>query len=246
MPTWDKSLFDTLYSSNGWPHGIQGAKKVPRFHYNWYGMQPQIQAQVERYIGLPGFAQVSDIAIIGGGYGWTAEVLSEYGINAISVETSPHILSTKDGSEEAELRTTLSSLGFDPDGLNRGALGVRFVDPTNPSTYTNPWSHWLRPARTTATVVDEDLSTNGSRRSVRQALGNNIDAIVTEFALDCMDTENDALTLIERCEQLRPNPATSVIHMVMKTPVPGFYEQADWASLVSSNGYNHTVIPVGG
>jgi hypothetical protein len=250
---WDKTLYDTLYSCNGWPYGIRGATRVPRFHYNWFGQQHSMQTMVERYLALPGFAQVSDVAIIGGGYGWTAELLESQGINAISVDTSPHILSTKDSSEEQELRDTLTALNFDPDRLNDGPAGIRFMSPDDPNAWVNPWTYWLRPdgKRTSKTVVDEDLSTTTSRNNVKSALGNNIDAIVTEFAIDSFEAGDDAgsLQLVERCEQLRPNPACAVIHLIEPNPADVFLNvktASAWRTLLDTNGYNHVIVDMQG
>ena len=251
MAVWDKTLFETMYSCNGWPYGIRGSSRVPRFHYNWFGMIPATRNVVDMYVTMPGFAQLSDVAIIGGGYGWTAELLSTYSINAISIDTSPHIINTKDTSEEAEIRDYLTQLGFDPDRLNDGPAGIRFMSPDDPNAWVNPWDYWLRAdgVRTAVTVVDEDLSTNGSRRNVRQALGNNIDGILTEIVLDSMETENDALVFIERCEQLRPNPAVNVVHLVMDGHSdPRFlsYTKEQWRALLDANGYNHWVVNLRG
>jgi hypothetical protein len=246
MPVWDKALFESLYSCNGWPYGIRGASRVPRFHYNWFGNIPSTRAMVDRYLALPGFAQLSDVAIVGGGYGWTAELLS---INAISIDTSPHIINTKDTSEEAELRDYLTQLGFDPDRLNDGLAGIRFMSPDDPNAWVNPWDYWLRAdgVRTSVTVADEDLSTNGSRRNVRTALGNNIDAILTEFAIDSMDAGDDAasLALVERCEQLRPNPACTVVHLIEPNPsdlVLNVKTAAEWRTLLDANGFTDHVV----
>lgn len=249
MPVWDKTTFDSMYSGNGWPYGIRGATRVPRFHYHWFVQRQGIQNNVDRYLALPGFAQVSSVAIVGGGYGWTAEILATHGITAISVDTSPYILATQNVSEEQELRDCLVAGGFDPDLGD----GVQYMSPDDPNATTNPWTHWLRPdgVRTSITVVDEDLATNGSRRNVRQALGNNLDAIVTEFAIDSMDAGDDAasLALIERCEQLRPNPACTVVHLIEPNPfdtVLNVKTAQEWRALLDANGYNHVVIDMRG
>lgn len=254
MLVWDRALYETQYTGNGWPYGIRGSRSVPRFHYQWFAQRAATQAMVDRYITLPGFAQVSDVAIVGGGFGWTCELLAQHGINAISVDVSPYILATKDTSEEGELRDHLIAGGFDPDRLNEGAAGIRFMSPDDPNAWVDPWAYWLRPGniRTAATVVDEDLMTNGSRRAVRQTLGNNIDAIVTEFSVDAMEAGDDAsaLALVENCEQLRPNPACTVIHLVGPNPNEVFLNvkpTEEWRALLDANGYtDHYVVDLRG
>jgi hypothetical protein len=200
---------------------------------------------------MPGFSQLSDIVIIGGGYGWTAEILIQNGINATVVDTSDHIINTYNTSEEQELREYLIGQGFDPDRLNDGAVGIRFMSPENPQAWVNPWEYWLRQdgVRTSVPILDEDLSTQGSRRNVINAGERRPDAILTEIVMDSMETEEDALVFVERCEQLRPNPSTNVIHVVMDGhDAPGFisYTKEEWRSFLDSNGYNHAVVSMRG
>lgn len=245
---WDRALFESLYRSNGWPYGVRhgpNGNKIPTFHYHWRPQQPRIQRLVNRYLSLPGFDQVSDVAIVGGGFGWTAEVLANNGINVISVETGDYVANTYNTSEEGELRELITNQGLDPDNL---PLLISPNDPNTPASNTEIWDYWLHPSgqRTSAQIVFEDLSTNGSRRNVRQALGNNIDAILSEFVIDSVETEADALVLIERCEQLRPNPACTVIHMVHKDGVvPEFIAGplSYFRNLLDVNGYtDHWVV----
>lgn len=245
MPVWDKAFFESQYTGNGWPYGIRGKTYVPRFHYNWFNVRLSAAAYVSRYLELPGFAQLSDVAIIGGGYGWTCEALAAHGINAISIDTSDHIINTYNTSEEAELREYLTARGFDPDLGD----GVVYMSPDDPNSPCNPWDFWLRPdgVRTSVAILDEDLSTNGSRRNVRQALSSNMDAIVTEYAIDSMDAGDDAasLALVERCEQLRPNPACTVIHVIGENPddvILNVKSPAEWRALLDANGYTDHVV----
>lgn len=234
---WNEALYKEMYRSPSWMWGVRNSSRIPAFHYHWFTQQNSQQAIIEKFLALPGAAQVSDLAIVGGGFGWTAELLESYGINAISIDTSSYIQNTKAVSEEQELRSALTEQGFDPDNL------PIFIGPDY-NTPVNPWNYWLRPdgVRTSKPVLPEDLSSNGSRRSVRQALGNNIDAILTEFALESVETEAEALTIVERCEQLRPNPACQVIHMV--TGPPGdprllTYTPQEWRTVLNNNGFNN-------
>ena len=236
---WDKHLFEEEYKCNGWPYGIR-FHRVPIFHYNWFGQQRMTQANVNRFFALPESNKFKDVAIVGGGFGWTAEVLKSYDINAISIDTSSHILSTKNTSEEDELREYLIKFDFDPDNL------PEMMSPENPNEVCDPWDYWLRPdgKRTSTTVIDEDMSTTGSRNSIKASMNNKIDLILTEYALESSETENDALSFIERCEQLRPNPAVKVIHQVTDPPHNSYFVSKtplEWRALLDSNGYNHVI-----
>jgi len=244
VAVWDKAKFDSMYRLPAWQWGVRNHHRVPTFRYNWFVMKATTQRIVDQYFSMPGWAQISNIAIVGGGYGWTAEALEAQGVNVVVVERSPHIIGTINTSEEQELRDTLTADGWDPDNL------PVFIGP-DWNTPVDPWTYWLRPdgVRSSATVVDEDLSTNGSRRNVRQALPSNKDAIITESALDSQDTESEALVLIERCEQLRPNPNCNVVHLV--SPGAGGpdllnYTIEEWRSLLDANGFNHWVADLAG
>jgi len=249
MPVWNKETFDRYYFTNGWEYGIIGKNYRPAFRYNWYGMKSFVKTHVSFYLDLPGFQSVSDVAIVGGGYGWTCEVLSEFGINSVSIDVSPHIINTYNTSEEGDLRSYLIELGFDPDLGD----GVVYISPDDPNAGCNPWDYWLRQdgVRTSANILDNDLSTNGQRRSVRQALGNNIDAILTEYALDSSDEGDDTspLVLAERCEQLRPNPSCSVVHIIVGNAVPGSglntKTVSEWSSFLAANGFSDHIVVSG-
>lgn len=242
---WDKTLYDQVYRLPLWPWGVRNYPRTPYGHYHWFSTQQMMNNTLSLMMKAPGFAQVSDVAIVGGGFGWTCDLLSGLGINAKCVEVSPYILSTMNNSEEQELRDSLTEFGFDPDNLPV-LIGPDYNTPVN------PWDHWLRGdgrKSTSGIVLSEDLSTNTSRRNVRQALGNNLDAIVSEFVLDSQENEADALVIIERCEQLRSKPATAVIHLVTDgQDDPRFidYTKEQWRTVLDTNGYNHYIVDVYG
>jgi len=244
---WDKATFDTMYTCTGWKWGVRNYPRVPRFHYHWFGQQGMVQAIVDRYQSVPGFNSIQDIAIIGGGFGWAGEALTQLGKNVVTVDTSDYILNNKDTSEEVELRAALAETGFDPDNLPV-MIGPDYNTPVD------PWSYWLRPdgKRTSVNILGEDLSTTASRRNVRQALGNKVDVIVTEYAIDSMDAGDDAasLTLVERCEQLRPNPSCTVVHIIEPNPsdvVLNVKTAEEWRTLLDANGYtDHRIVASAG
>lgn len=241
MLTWDRTLFEELYSGPGWTWGVRGVTRLPRFHYHRFVQEPRLRRMVGGLLAQPGFAQVSHVAIMGGAFGWSAEVLAESGITAISVDTGDYVVAERAGSEEAELRALLTAQGWDADNL----AGI-FIDPNDPnSTIADPWPYWVRPSRATVTVADEDLSTTASRRNVRQALSNNMDGILTEFLLDGMETDAEALVIAERAEQLRPNSNVNVVHLVggggPGDPRLVTKTLQGWKDLLVANGFNHAV-----
>ena len=79
----------------------------------------------------------------------------------------------------------------------------------------------------------------------------NMDAILTEFVLDAMETDAESLVIVERAEQLRPNPAVTVVHLVADSaegdPRLNNKTLADWRAFLDANGFNdHWVITAAG
>jgi len=255
-PVYDKATYDAQYSVRAWDHGVRDQSRIPRHHYNWFVQTQGPFARLKRHVTAltagPGWAQLSDIAIIGGGFGWTAELLLEIDptLNIINVETSPHVINTLATSEEADLRQYLIDDGFDPDNINF------LVDPNDYSrTLTNAeaWAYWLRPdgVRGTTTTLDNDLSTNGQRREIRTTLGGNVDALVTEITLDALSTEAEIDNFLDYVEKTRPNPACAVIHLIEYTPRTdlGYISKTreEWGIYLTDRGYgNHYVMATDG
>ena len=242
---YDKALYDEQYSSPAWVHGVRGQSRIPRFHYNWFNQSQGPYARLPKIANLisngPGWASFTNVAIVGGGFGWTAELLLEAKptLNIVNVETSPHVTGAI-GSEEAELRQYLIDDGFDPDNIDF------LVDPLDPSrTLTNAeaWAYWLRPdgQRTSITTLDNDLANNKKRKDVRDALPGSMDAIITEISLDAQQTDQEIATFLERVELLRPNPACTVVHVVEYTPADlGYISKTvpDWGVYLDALGYS--------
>lgn len=246
--TWDKALFDELYTATGWRYGVRLSSMTPRFHYQWCVQKFRLQTTLTSMLTLPGFAQVSDVAVIGGGFGWLSELLQAQGINVINVETSEYVLANVAVSEEADLRGYLTSQGFDPDNLHDQ---IRFMSPDDPNLELASgeiWQHWLHPSggRSVITPASENISSNAGRNAIKRALSNNMDAIITEHLLDSMSTDAEVLSVCADVQALRPNPAVAVIHLVDDS------DQGDprlvsktiegWRALLDANGFtNHYV-----
>lgn len=95
------------------------------------------------------------IAIIGTGFGWEVEIATRLGYVAIGVETSPYVELVRGTSYEADYRIMLVENGLDPDADAGAAL----------------LAEWLIDGRTTATILNEDLSTRASLSAVKSSLG---------------------------------------------------------------------------
>mgnify|MGYP001057989074 CR=1 FL=1 len=257
---YDKALYDLHYSVPAWQSGFRypggSATGKPRHHYNWF-VQSQLpfarlKNNVNALIGGPGWASFTDVAIIGGGFGWTAELLKEAkpSLNVINIEVSQHVINNLNVSEEADIRAYLIADGWNPDDL---ASQITFMSPTDPNAELAPgeiWNYWLRPdgVRSSITTLDNDLSNNPTRRAVRTALGGNIDALITEIALDAHETEAEIDNFLDVVEQTRPNPACTVVHLIEYTAQQLGYiskTKADWGTYLTARGFgNHYIVDV--
>jgi len=249
MLIWDKTLYDALYSVRAWEHGVRDFPRIPRHHYSWFVQQPRIlrtKNVITNLLAQPGFSQVSDLCIVGGGMGWTTELLVAAGINVINVDTSPYVSGNWQTSEETEIRAWLTADGFDPDNL------PAFADPVDPNAdVVDIWAHWLHPSGGRVgldgtRMVFEDISTSAGRRAVRRdyALPNNIDAIMTELALDGFDQadgDGPVINFVANVDALRPNPACQVVHIIEHNPFDVLMINktlADWKAWLTLNGFS--------
>jgi len=256
---YDKALYDLHYSVPAWQSGIRfpgNAPPIPRHHYNWF-VQSQLpfarlKNNVNALVNGPGWASFTDVAIIGGGYGWTAELLKDAkpNLSVINIEVSPHVINTLATSEETDIRQYLIDDGFDPDNLQDQ---ITFMSPVDPNLELVPgeiWNYWLRPdgLRSSITTLDNDLSSNGQRRAVRTALGGNVDALITEISLDAHETEAEIDNFLDLVEQTRPNPACQVVHLIEYTPSDLGYiskTKEDWGTYLTARGFgNHYIVSV--
>ncbi len=249
---WDKTTFDEMYSGVLWAHGVRGSPKVPSVAgYYKFTQQNQTASVVAGILAQPGFAQVTDLIILAGGFGWIAEALIANGVNVVVVDTSPYVQANIGISEETEIRAALTDRGFDPDNL------PILMDPNDPNAiFTgDPYPLWtnngVRTSLTASDILNENLQNNGSRKRVRDALPGPVDAILTEFLLESSENDIEAAELATLAEDLRQNPAQTVVHLVTGggagDPRLNFKTQAEWKSFLTGLGFgDHIVATVGG
>jgi len=258
MPlVWNKALYDQLYSE-AIRHGL-ALRNFHRFapaHYQWHVQKLRLQQTMDKMLALPGANQFGNIAIVGGGFGWTSEYLATKGISAVSVETSSYIVDNENVSEEAELRgymdadPVLIAAGYN-SGNNFFDTFAGFVDVATDQTLAPGaiWGRVLHPSggRTSIPVEAEDLQGNASRNRVRQRFSGNLNAIVTELALDGfgLDDEAGIVGLCDACATLRPNPACQIIHIVEYNEFDQLMINktlADWRAWLNSHGFSNQIV----
>jgi hypothetical protein len=243
---YDKAFFDRWYGYDVEVWGIEGGgRNSVRVRYHAHHIRPYLNGL---YTGmrsnLPGFAQVSNVAIVGGAFGWAGDYLNALGVNVVTVDTSPYVQATKLTTEEAELRAVIAERGLDPNTATMlGPQGERL----NILAYLMGNQASVG-RRTTQTVLNESMNTQNSRRNVQRALPATMDAIVTEDTLSSF-TDAELPGFLANVNALRPNPACTVVHLITVVPEgldPAGYgvgtpfnwkTKAQWRALLDSLGY---------
>jgi hypothetical protein len=245
---YDKAFFDQWYGYDVEVWGVEGSRPSVRVHYHSHHIRPYLNAMYTRVeTEGPGWAQVSNVAIVGGAFGWAGDFLMSRGINVVTVDTSPYVQTAKGTTEEAELRACIARAGLDPTTATMiGPTGERI----NMLAYLLA-GQGSAGARTTQTVLTEGLATTNSRRNVQRALPANMDLIVTEDALSSF-TDAELPGFLANVNALRPNPACTVLHILTVVPEgrdPAGYgvgtpfnwkTKAQWRAKLDSLGYGPT------
>lgn len=252
MADWsNRAAFEGYYKVLAEKCGRPNTRPPIYLHYNdWhYGEgQRRLAANLKDAASLVGPA-----VVIGAGFGWTVEGLLALGVTAIGTDISGYIHSAKLTSEEADIRDYCARAGVDPD--TDMVLGPS----DHPKAVFSDNNWWIRPLdwwlmrsagpRTAALVIDEDSSTNPSRRAVQLALGSDIAHIVTEELLNSVD-DATALTVCDYIEQARTSKLSvsgCTVHHMLSPLQPGGRQSpdlnwktyADWRAFLDAAGFAH-------
>ena len=231
---WTKELFDLAYDIGAEPGGHPNTRQEIRLHYNRYVLYPEMLKRAQFFIAHFGLTAADRVLVVGGGFGWTAEALSDLGIETICADVSAYIQNTKGTSEDSEVAAAITAVGLDPSS---GEGMVHF--------------NRLRGngVRTRATVLNEDSSNNASRNRVKRAFSSDITLIITE---DLVTSLSDA-----ECAQVQgfiTNYAVQrICHFVTEfaNPNPPFNfnskSLAEWkavfpTSTIVADGYPYRVL----
>jgi hypothetical protein len=230
-----RASWDASYDIGGEPWGHPNTRPEVRLHYNRFTMEKAIKKRCDRMLErVPRFAQARDILIVGGGFGWAAEHFRDLGRNVVVTDISVWILDTQRETEEDDLNSYIIAAGQDP-------FTFEMIGPDG--KMHRPLDLWGRSVKAKGDVVDEDLSTPGSRAAVRNM--SPTDIVLTEGVLDGLE---DPLPFIENIEQYRQNPSVVPIHFVaaLREGENPFDRNAgwswrtptEWRTLLDDNGFN--------
>lgn len=224
MAGYTKEDFDSLYSIRVrlWDESIQGFRRSPiRLNYHRYVMQDISRTPWDKLVPELGITSSDIVVVVGSGFGWGVERLIELtNCTAIGVDTSDHVHSTKDTTEESEIDAAIIASGYDP--LVGHGLEVKTAVLTEP--------------RSKSTVLNENMYSVKSRNNVKKAIGNKLPTwIITEDMLsDFTDAE-----IIEWKTQI-DKLGVAVCHFVRENKLPNAKTAEEWNALTG-----HTIVTVG-
>lgn len=236
---YDQAMYDAAYSYLVQQWGRPLGTPAVLIHYHRHAIQPALNALYTRArANVPGFASVKNVAIVGGGFGWAADFLRTFGVNVVAIDTSSFVHSVKGTTEESELRACISKVGLDPEtatmtGPNGAQVNILAYLMGDQATTGK---------RTSATVVNESLSTPTSRKAVQKLFPAPIDCIATEDVLSSLtDAENSAF--LANVDALRPSGSCVVVHVITTGEPDGsiwnMKTAADWRAFLDGLGYAH-------
>lgn len=246
-----------------WPHGFQmrGDYTVRESRNLNIGLSKSI-GLVSNLI-LPAGTR---IAIIGAGFGPTVEGLNLLGMNAIGTDISDFIFSKITESEEGDCRAAISDAGYDPDTHIIYAFGRDSSHNLTPFGFTlrsdprpnrggrflwgiNALDLMVRDRRgltgrgPDSKIIDEDGSSNASRRRIANSVGGNLDFIISEYVLAGLD-DDEALKLCQMMARMSNAFGGTVIHLVnikrennRGHPDMNWKLLPEWRALLDTNGF---------
>ncbi len=175
-------------------------------HYHNFKLGKWMRDSMQKLVTNLNVPTGSRIIVVGSGWGWGVEWLNENGYVAIAVDTSAYLQNNYLGSEETEINEQLSLADgaldvntpcWDLDDGQQKLVGDIMVRPDGRRGHTE--------------LIDETLSNNGSRRSVRGALSNNVDYIITEAMLSTL-SDAELITVADNIDSLRVLDNAICIH----------------------------------
>lgn len=215
MAGYTKQDFDSLYRFRVriWDESIQAYRRSPiRLNYHRYVMQEIVRAHWDKVVPMLGITSSDIVVVVGAAFGWGVERLQELtGCTAIGIDNSDYINANKLISENAEVEAAIIAAGYN---INSGhGLEVYNAVTQQP--------------RSSATILQEDLSNQSSRNAVKAALSNQTPTwIITEDMFsDFNDT--DALAWQKQAKKLSPN----ICHILRELKNPNSKTGEEWQAL---------------
>lgn len=180
LAAWTKADFDSTYSIRieryFGSHESRAGRPEVRLNYHEWAIKPLMVNRWREILKVltPAITTDDRVLIVGAGFGWGVRALrNRINCTAIGTDTSSYIQTEKNNNDAAEVDAAITAVGLDPT-VGRGLFLREAVRTTG--------------ARAKELVLDEDMTTKGSRQRIRNALGGNPTWIIAE------DLVGDAMT----------------------------------------------------
>lgn len=227
MAGYTKADYDGLYSIRVriWDESIKAYRRSPvRLHYNRaVMMRDYIEPRWVKVISLLGITSADRVVVVGSGFGWGVEKLIELtGCQAVGVDISDYVETSKDDTEEAEIDAAIIGAGF--DHLTGHGLEVKNA------TFTGE-------PKAKQTILKEDLLSAKSRNAVKKELGQqNPTWIITEdMVTDFTDTE-----LVTWKTEVDKWTGVNICHILRESYLPNAKTAEEWNTFSG-----HIIITIG-
>lgn len=107
--------FHTLWNMGAEPEGYPGERSEVRLSYHRAVMMPYTETYAARLVSSIGIVDTSRVLVIGGGFGFLAEVLlGQYGVaedRLVSQDASTYIVGARGETEEADIDAMIVGVG---------------------------------------------------------------------------------------------------------------------------------------
>lgn len=188
---------------NAEPEGHPSTREAVRLTYARFHVIPILRERWTWLIPLLGLTPTSSIILVGASYGYSLEILAEFGITrVIGLETATGIRNRITIPEDAEIQAAIEEVGLTIASGDGARLYGQLRDRPGQPRCTKG-----------ADILAEDLSSNASRTRVRQAIqgkgGTTWDVITENVCTVLSDAE--CVTLSGRAHQLAG--ITRLIHL---------------------------------
>lgn len=188
---WTKADFDAAYRMRVERHfrPPRNTRTEMRLHYHEWAIRPMMDRRWTELLKVisPPILTSDRILIVGAGFGWGVRALLErVSCTAIGTDISPYIQGEKVGDDSAEVSEAIIAAGLDP-ATGRGLELLGLVSTAGD--------------RAKEIVLDEDITTAGSRAAIESNLGGTPTRIFTEDLVDDAMTDAEIIALAGDLDQ---------------------------------------------
>lgn len=222
------STWAALYNLDAEPYDNTGFRPHVRLSYHRSVLMRLAREQAQAYIDKLGWLPTQKIALIGCGFGWTAEVLiNEHGFTKlIGCDTSSWIQANKSLTESVDIDAAITAVGLDPTTGEGAVVKAKLFDGGTRSRVV--------------TVLNQSGSTTSSRNAIKTALGGGmLDKVLTEDILNGW-SDSDCQSISNYLHQLAPTVQHLITTINNQTVTGNWKTLEQWKTLLPNDTFIET------